>query len=87
MPCTVTAQFLYDPKLTARSAAIATVVDARTFAESPAAVSQKYADYAISLLESEYDCPSIATVQTLAILSCYEATRTHDTRGWLYAGE
>ena len=55
--------------------------------DNPSATAQNFADYATSLLELEYDRPKIATVQGLAILSCYEAIGTRDARGWLYAGE
>ena len=62
-------------------------MDPKRFIETPVTTAQKFANYAMSLVEFEYDHPNIATVQTLAILSCYESTRTRDTRGWLYAGE
>lgn len=62
-------------------------MDSKPFSEAPLSAAQNFADYALSLIELEYDCPSISTVQSLAILSCYESTRVRDTRGWLYAGE
>lgn len=52
----------------------------------PNSTAQTFADHAITLLEADYDRPQIATVQSFAILSCYEAIRTRDARGWLYAG-
>lgn len=62
-------------------------MDPRPFAETPLTAAQKFGNYATALIEYEYDHPNISTVQTLAILSCYESTRIRDTRGWLYAGE
>lgn len=52
----------------------------------PNSIAQAFADHAVALVEGDYDRPKIATVQSLAILSCYEGLRTRDARGWLYAG-
>ena len=40
-----------------------------------------------SLLELELDNPSVATVQTLIILSHHEIGNGKDSRGWLFSGE
>ena len=39
------------------------------------------------LLEIEMDCPLVATVQALVIMSATEAASTRDARGWLYSGK
>lgn len=33
------------------------------------------------------DCPLVATVQALVIMSATEAAATRDARGWLYSGK
>nr|RBQ89234.1 hypothetical protein FVER53263_20120 [Fusarium verticillioides] len=38
------------------------------------------------LLEIELDCPKVATVQALVILSTFEAASAREARGWLYSG-
>jgi hypothetical protein len=39
-----------------------------------------------ALLERDIDNPTIATVQGLAVMSGSEASRSRDSRGWLYIG-
>ncbi|KAK9427098.1 hypothetical protein V1505DRAFT_424508 [Lipomyces doorenjongii] len=76
----------YSEALKFSLAAMAISFDSTTSVESPSSTAQRYVDHALSLLEEEFDSPKIATVQSLAILSCYEAINTRDARGWLYAG-
>ncbi|KAM5370266.1 hypothetical protein ACJZ2D_008562 [Fusarium nematophilum] len=45
-----------------------------------------YGKTARALLELELDCPKVATVQALVILSTFEAASNRDARGWLYCG-
>lgn len=45
-----------------------------------------FGDRARSLLESELDFPSVATVQAMVILSSHEIGNGMDSRGWLYSG-
>ncbi|KAM5380319.1 hypothetical protein ACJZ2D_003421 [Fusarium nematophilum] len=52
----------------------------------PAPLGEFFASRAKALLDLELDHPKIATVQALAILSCYEAAQTRDSRGWLFSG-
>ncbi|KAL3447658.1 fungal-specific transcription factor domain-containing protein [Aspergillus insuetus] len=52
----------------------------------PRSLAEFFGDRARLLVESELEAPSLATIQTLAILSAYEALCTRDTRGWLYSG-
>ncbi|KAL3458350.1 fungal-specific transcription factor domain-containing protein [Aspergillus heterothallicus] len=52
----------------------------------PRSLTEFFGDRARLLVESELESPSLATIQTLVILSAYEASCTRDTRGWLYSG-
>ncbi|KAL4914378.1 fungal-specific transcription factor domain-containing protein [Aspergillus aurantiobrunneus] len=52
----------------------------------PRSLAEFFGDRAKTLLESELENPSLATIQALVILSAYEASCTRDTRGWLYSG-
>lgn len=45
-----------------------------------------FGDRAKALLDIELEHPSLATVQTLVILSSHEIGRKRDARGWLYSG-
>jgi hypothetical protein len=58
-----------------------------TFITFPKSLSEFFADRAKALLEIELDCPCVATVQALVILSSHEAASNRDARGWLYSGE
>ncbi|KAH8704981.1 putative fungal-specific transcription factor [Talaromyces proteolyticus] len=57
-----------------------------TFITFPKSLSEFFADRAKALLEIELDCPCVATVQALVILSSHEAASNRDARGWLYSG-
>lgn len=52
----------------------------------PRPLSQFFGDRSKALLELEIENPSLATIQTLVIISNYEASGARDTRGWLYSG-
>ncbi|RFU25165.1 hypothetical protein B7463_g11171, partial [Scytalidium lignicola] len=52
----------------------------------PQGAGEFYNSRAKVLLDIEMDCPSIATVQALVIMSALEAAATRDARGWLYSG-
>ncbi|PIG85690.1 hypothetical protein AARAC_007135 [Aspergillus arachidicola] len=56
------------------------------FVAFPRSLAEYFGDRAKLLLELEFDCPSVTTVQTLVLLSNHEAACTEDTRGWLYSG-
>ncbi|RJE25122.1 fungal specific transcription factor [Aspergillus sclerotialis] len=55
------------------------------FVTFPRSLAGFFGDRAKILLELELESPSIATIQTLVILSNHEASCTRDTRGWLYS--
>ncbi|KAJ5109655.1 hypothetical protein N7532_002300 [Penicillium argentinense] len=57
-----------------------------TFVTFPKTLVDFFGDRARSLLESELDCPSVATVQAMVILSSHEIGNGMDSRGWLYSG-
>ncbi|CRG83993.1 Nitrogen assimilation transcription factor nit-4 [Talaromyces islandicus] len=57
-----------------------------TFVTFPRSLMDFFGDRAKALLEIELDHPSLATVQTLVILSSHEIGRKRDARGWLYSG-
>ncbi|KAK2594020.1 hypothetical protein QQS21_008282 [Conoideocrella luteorostrata] len=57
-----------------------------TFTSYPKSLADFFADRAKTLLEIELDSPSIATVQTLVILSGHDIGCKRDSRGWLYSG-
>ncbi|KAF5005237.1 hypothetical protein FDECE_8295 [Fusarium decemcellulare] len=52
----------------------------------PRSLSDFFADRAKALLEIELDDPTVATVQTMVILTSHEIGCKRDTRGWLYSG-
>ncbi|KAJ5110128.1 hypothetical protein N7532_002773 [Penicillium argentinense] len=52
----------------------------------PRSLSEFFGERARTLLECEFENPSLSTIQTLVILSHHEASNTKDTRGWLYSG-
>ncbi|KAL2855687.1 fungal-specific transcription factor domain-containing protein [Aspergillus pseudodeflectus] len=52
----------------------------------PRSLAEFFGDRARLLVESDLETPSLATIQSLVILSAYEASCTRDTRGWLYSG-
>lgn len=45
-----------------------------------------FGDRAKEFLDLELDCPRVATVQALVILSSHEIGNGNDARGWLYSG-
>ncbi|EED23338.1 fungal specific transcription factor, putative [Talaromyces stipitatus ATCC 10500] len=79
----------YSEVLTNAMCALGAAFEARyhpTFITFPKSLSEFFADRAKALLEIELDCPCVATVQALAILSSHEAASNRDARGWLYSG-
>ncbi|KAJ5975042.1 hypothetical protein N7481_008749 [Penicillium waksmanii] len=56
------------------------------FVTFPKTLVDFFGDRAQSLLESELDFPSVATVQAMIILSSHEIGNGMDSRGWLYSG-
>ncbi|KAJ3529476.1 hypothetical protein NM208_g9737 [Fusarium decemcellulare] len=58
----------------------------RNHPDYPAPLGEFFANRAKALLDLEIDHPKVATVQSLAILSSYEAAQTRDSRGWLFSG-
>ncbi|KAJ3529025.1 hypothetical protein NM208_g9942 [Fusarium decemcellulare] len=70
--------------------AVGAAFDARyhpAFVTFPRSLAEFFADRAKALLEIELDSPaSVATIQTLIILSAHENGNGRDARGWLYSG-
>ncbi|CAI6095281.1 unnamed protein product [Clonostachys chloroleuca] len=52
----------------------------------PRSLAEFFAERAKSLLDAELDCPSVATVQALVVLSSHEIGSNKDSRGWLFCG-
>ncbi|CAI7632081.1 unnamed protein product [Penicillium pancosmium] len=52
----------------------------------PKTLVEFFGDRAKSILETELESPSVATIQALVILSFHEIGNGKDTRGWLYSG-
>ncbi|RSL85791.1 hypothetical protein CEP51_003142 [Fusarium floridanum] len=57
-----------------------------TFVTFPKSLSDFFADRAKALLEIELDCPCLATVQAMVVLSSHDIGCKRDARGWLYSG-
>ncbi|KAH7171429.1 fungal-specific transcription factor domain-containing protein [Dactylonectria macrodidyma] len=57
-----------------------------TFVTFPKSLSDFFADRAKALLEIELDCPCVATVQAMVVLSSHDIGCKRDARGWLYSG-
>ncbi|KAH6971311.1 fungal-specific transcription factor domain-containing protein [Ilyonectria destructans] len=57
-----------------------------TFVTFPKSLSDFFADRAKALLEIELDSPSLATIQTMIMLSGHDISSKRDSRGWLYSG-
>lgn len=58
-----------------------------TFVTFPRSLADFFADRAKALLEIELDCPTVATVQALVVLSGHDIGCKRDARGWLFSGE
>ncbi|KAJ9303113.1 transcriptional regulator family: Fungal Specific TF [Paecilomyces variotii] len=56
------------------------------FVTFPKTLVDFFGDRAKAFLELELDCPCVATVQAMVILSCHEIGNGSDARGWLYSG-
>ncbi|CAM1510981.1 Fc.00g084940.m01.CDS01 [Cosmosporella sp. VM-42] len=57
-----------------------------TFVTFPKSLADFFADRAKALLEIELDCPCVATVQAMVVLSSHDIGCKRDARGWLYSG-
>ncbi|KAI1262918.1 fungal-specific transcription factor domain-containing protein [Xylariaceae sp. FL1019] len=57
-----------------------------TFITFPRSLSDFFADRAKALLDIELDCPCVATVQAMIVLSGHDIGCKRDARGWLYSG-
>ncbi|KAM5354236.1 hypothetical protein ACJ41O_000886 [Fusarium nematophilum] len=57
-----------------------------TFVTFPKSLSDFFADRAKALLEIDLDCPCLATVQAMVVLSSHDIGCKRDARGWLYSG-
>ncbi|KAI0478051.1 fungal-specific transcription factor domain-containing protein [Xylaria cf. heliscus] len=57
-----------------------------TFITFPRSLADFFADRAKALLDIELDCPCIATVQAMVVLSGHDIGCKRDARGWLYSG-
>lgn len=58
-----------------------------SFITFPKPLATFFADKCKILLDIELDSPSVSTVQTLVLLSLFEATNGNDARIWLYSGK
>ncbi|KAF6803824.1 fungal specific transcription factor [Colletotrichum musicola] len=57
-----------------------------TFITFPRSLADFFGDRAKALLELELDSPSVASIQTMIILSAHDIGDGRDARGWLYSG-
>ncbi|KAL5343017.1 fungal-specific transcription factor domain-containing protein [Aspergillus crustosus] len=57
-----------------------------SFVTFPKSLVDFFADRGKALVEAELDCPCVATVQALVILSSLEVGSGREVRGWLYSG-
>ncbi|KAI1488824.1 fungal-specific transcription factor domain-containing protein [Biscogniauxia mediterranea] len=57
-----------------------------SFVTFPRSLADFFADRAKALLEIELDCPCLATVQAMVVLSGHDIGCKRDARGWLYSG-
>lgn len=53
----------------------------------PRSLAEFFADRAKALLDTELDCPSVAAVQAMVVLSSHEIGSNKDSRGWLLCGK
>lgn len=58
-----------------------------TFVTYPRSLAEYFASRSKILLEGDLESPTIATVQSLCLLSGHEAARGRDARSWLYGGK
>ncbi|KAJ5654521.1 fungal-specific transcription factor domain-containing protein [Penicillium lividum] len=56
------------------------------FITYPRSLSDFFADRAKTLLDIEFDSPTVATVQAMVVLSGHDIGCKRDARGWLYSG-
>ncbi|KAJ3543095.1 hypothetical protein NM208_g3760 [Fusarium decemcellulare] len=77
---------LYSEVLINAMCAVGAGFGTRNHPDYPAPLGEFFANRAKALLDLEIDHPKVATVQSLAILSSYEAAQTRDSRGWLFSG-
>ncbi|KAH7140494.1 putative fungal-specific transcription factor [Dactylonectria estremocensis] len=77
---------LYSEALANAMCAVGAGLETVNHQDYPTPLGEFFASRSKALLEFELDHPKIATVQALAILSCYEAAQTRDSRGWLFSG-
>ncbi|EXJ74645.1 uncharacterized protein A1O5_01338 [Cladophialophora psammophila CBS 110553] len=80
--------FLYSPALENAILAVGASYASRRCASLPDIFDPPdfFGCRAKAFLDLEMDCPSIATLQALLILSSLEAAAGRDSRGWLYSG-
>ncbi|KAJ4371272.1 hypothetical protein N0V83_004489 [Neocucurbitaria cava] len=57
-----------------------------SFVTFPRHLAEFFADRAKALIDIELDCPCVATVQAVAVLSSHEVGSKRDSRGWLDSG-
>ncbi|CAG9953093.1 unnamed protein product, partial [Clonostachys rosea f. rosea IK726] len=57
-----------------------------SFVTFPRSLADFFADRAKTLIEIELDCPSVATVQAMVVISGHDIGCKRDARGWLYSG-
>ncbi|KAH7123156.1 fungal-specific transcription factor domain-containing protein [Dactylonectria macrodidyma] len=79
-------RILYSDALANAMCAVGAGLETAKHPDYPTPLGEFFASRSKALLEFELDQPKIATVQALAILSCYEAAQTRDSRGWLFSG-
>ncbi|KAH7117251.1 hypothetical protein B0J13DRAFT_652899 [Dactylonectria estremocensis] len=79
-------QLSSDTSLYSEACAVGAGLETVNHQDYPAPLGEFFASRSKALLDFELDHPKIATVQALAILSCYKAAQTRDSRGWLFSG-
>ncbi|KAH6976606.1 fungal-specific transcription factor domain-containing protein [Ilyonectria destructans] len=77
---------LYSEALANAMCAVGAGLETVNHQDYPAPLGEFFASRSKALLDFELDHPKIAIVQALAILSCYKAAQTRDSRGWLFSG-
>ncbi|KAI7210381.1 hypothetical protein KC333_g8257 [Hortaea werneckii] len=76
----------YSPFLFNAMCAVGALFERSGHPNAQVSQSELFAKRAKALLDLELDEPRVATVQGLAVLSCYEAAVMRDTRCWLFSG-
>lgn len=77
---------LYTPSLENAILCIGSAYTDRSHPNIQGSVDEFFALRAKAYIDIEMDSPSIATAQTMLIMSSHEAAHTRESRGWIYMG-